>query len=154
MIRFSEALALKQNEGEGRDKQDTGHSVHEQMLHRILFNIILVIRQKAETIKKLSLLLAFLGKPALIVLDEPYDSLDEAGRAAMDALIEEYRCLYRTGFLMSSHAGNGHVEPPYMGSSVCLVLFGILYVGVLGSFLILLSGSFLVTALLLFKRGY
>jgi hypothetical protein len=37
---------------------------------------------------------------------------------------------------------------------LCLVLFGILYVGVLGSFLILLSGLFFLTALVLFKRGY
>lgn len=37
---------------------------------------------------------------------------------------------------------------------LCLVLFGILYVGVLGSFLIVLSGFFLMTALVLFKWGY
>jgi|SRR5579872_900758 len=53
--------------------------------------------------KKMSLLLAFLGRPALIALDEPYVALDDAGRSAADALIEEYRYLYRTGFLISSH---------------------------------------------------
>lgn len=37
---------------------------------------------------------------------------------------------------------------------LCLVLFGILYVGVLGGFLIVLSGSLLMTALVLFKWGY
>ena len=37
---------------------------------------------------------------------------------------------------------------------LCLVLFGILYIGVLGSFLMMVSGIFLVTALVLFRWGY
>jgi hypothetical protein len=37
---------------------------------------------------------------------------------------------------------------------LCLVLFGILYVSVLGDLLIVMSGLFLATAFLLFRWGY
>jgi hypothetical protein len=37
---------------------------------------------------------------------------------------------------------------------LCLVLFGILYAGVLGGFLMGVSGLFILTAMALFVRGY
>jgi ABC-2 type transport system ATP-binding protein len=53
--------------------------------------------------KKLALLLAFLSNPAWILLDEPLITLDDAGMAALIALIREYHQDYGTGFLLSSH---------------------------------------------------
>ena len=53
--------------------------------------------------KKLALLLAFLGRPAWITLDEPLITLDEPGLAGLLALITQYRHQYDTGFLLSSH---------------------------------------------------
>jgi ABC-2 type transport system ATP-binding protein len=53
--------------------------------------------------KKISLVLAFLGEPALIVLDEPFTTLDEPGARELSTLIEEYHRLYGTAFLLSSH---------------------------------------------------
>ena len=53
--------------------------------------------------KKVSLLLALLGRPALVALDEPFITLDEAGIIALQALIGEYHRLYGTAFLLSSH---------------------------------------------------
>lgn len=53
--------------------------------------------------KKLALLLAFLGRPALITLDEPFITLDATGLAGLNSLIREYRDTYGTGFLLSSH---------------------------------------------------
>jgi len=54
-------------------------------------------------VKKLSLVLAFLGRPALITLDEPLITLDEPGAAGLTSLIREYAGIYNTGFLLSSH---------------------------------------------------
>jgi ABC-2 type transport system ATP-binding protein len=53
--------------------------------------------------KKLALLLAFLGRPNWIMLDEPLITLDEPGLAGLLALITEYRDLYGTAFFISSH---------------------------------------------------
>jgi ABC-2 type transport system ATP-binding protein len=53
--------------------------------------------------KKLALLLAFLGRPGWITLDEPLITLDEAGLAGLFILIREYHDQYDTGFLLSSH---------------------------------------------------
>ena len=54
-------------------------------------------------IKKLSLLLAFLGRPAWVMLDEPLITLDETGLKGLIDLIREYRDRYSTSFLLSSH---------------------------------------------------
>jgi len=54
-------------------------------------------------IKKLALLLAFLGRPAWITLDEPLITLDESGLTGLLALICEYHDQYGTGSLLSSH---------------------------------------------------
>lgn len=53
--------------------------------------------------KKLSLCLAFLGKPALILLDEPLITLDSAALRAVCDLIRQRHRDDGTSFLMSSH---------------------------------------------------
>ena len=53
--------------------------------------------------KKISLVLALLGRPALVLLDEPFSTLDQEGTTALYALMTEYHRLYNTGFLVSSH---------------------------------------------------
>ena len=53
--------------------------------------------------KKLSLLLAFLGKPALILLDEPLTTLDDSGRTVLNEFIKGYQQDLGTSFLISSH---------------------------------------------------
>ena len=53
--------------------------------------------------KKISLLLALLGRPALIVLDEPFITLDEPGSNELSILINEYHRQHGTSFLLSSH---------------------------------------------------
>jgi ABC-2 type transport system ATP-binding protein len=57
--------------------------------------------------KKISLMLALLGRPALIVLDEPFITLDDAGSRELAVLINEYHRLYGTAFLLSSHQEMG-----------------------------------------------
>jgi ABC-2 type transport system ATP-binding protein len=57
--------------------------------------------------KKLSLLLAFLGKPALILLDEPLTTLDDSGRTVLNEFITGYRQDLGTSFLISSHQDIG-----------------------------------------------
>jgi ABC-2 type transport system ATP-binding protein len=53
-------------------------------------------------VKKVSLLLAFLGDPSLIILDEPLITIDREAREVLFELIKEY---HRRGvtFLLSSH---------------------------------------------------
>ncbi|MDQ4141120.1 MAG: ABC transporter ATP-binding protein [Bacteroidota bacterium] len=54
-------------------------------------------------LKKLSILLAFLGNPALIILDEPLITLDAAAIATVNQLILEYYQKQEISFLLSSH---------------------------------------------------
>jgi ABC-2 type transport system ATP-binding protein len=53
--------------------------------------------------KKISLLLAFMGRPALITLDEPLVTLDASGGAALLDLVRERYHREGTGFILSSH---------------------------------------------------
>jgi ABC-2 type transport system ATP-binding protein len=53
--------------------------------------------------KKLSLLLAFLGRPGWVLLDEPLITLDDIGTTALIDLIGDLRRNYGTSFLLSSH---------------------------------------------------
>ncbi|MCF0063569.1 ATP-binding cassette domain-containing protein [Dyadobacter chenwenxiniae] len=53
-------------------------------------------------VKKVSLAVSFLGKPSVIILDEPLITIDREARAALFALIREYRADGAT-FLLSSH---------------------------------------------------
>jgi ABC-2 type transport system ATP-binding protein len=54
-------------------------------------------------VKRLSLLLAFIGNVPLILLDEPLATLDAEAVHALPDLIAEYRKEYGTGFIFSSH---------------------------------------------------
>lgn len=54
-------------------------------------------------IKKLSLLLAFIGKPSLVLLDEPLATLDEASVHMLPDLINAYHKEFKTCFIFSSH---------------------------------------------------
>lgn len=54
------------------------------------------------TIKKLSLLLAFIGNPSLILLDEPLATLDAGSALLLPQLISEYQDL-GVSFVFSSH---------------------------------------------------
>ncbi len=53
--------------------------------------------------KKLSLILAFIGEPKIILLDEPLITLDTATVDLVYALILKYQAAYNTSFLISSH---------------------------------------------------
>ena len=54
-------------------------------------------------IKKLSLLLAFIGRPSLILLDEPLSTLDDSALHHMPELISAYHKEFGTCFIFSSH---------------------------------------------------
>lgn len=54
-------------------------------------------------LKKLSLLLAFLGKPKLVLLDEPLTTLDVATAAILFDLIRQRRMEQNVSFLLTSH---------------------------------------------------
>ena len=54
-------------------------------------------------VKRLSLLLAFIGPAAWILLDEPLATLDTEAVHALPELINEYRQQYGTSFIFSSH---------------------------------------------------
>jgi ABC-2 type transport system ATP-binding protein len=54
-------------------------------------------------LKKLSLVLAFIGKPRLVLLDEPLITLDSQSVQVLYQWIVEKRTQEGTGFLLSSH---------------------------------------------------
>lgn len=54
-------------------------------------------------IKKVSLAIAFLGAPRLIILDEPLITLDEFARKILFELMDEYITTYKSIILLSSH---------------------------------------------------
>lgn len=54
-------------------------------------------------LKKLSLILAFVGKPKVILLDEPLVTLDAASIPRVYNLIKEYHEKFGTTFLLTSH---------------------------------------------------
>lgn len=54
-------------------------------------------------VKRLSLLLAFIGQVAWIILDEPLATLDVEATHALPDLIQEYQQQYGTNFIFSSH---------------------------------------------------
>jgi ABC-2 type transport system ATP-binding protein len=55
------------------------------------------------TIKKLSLVLAFIGNPPLILLDEPFATLDAEAAILLGELISEYQQDLGVSFIFSSH---------------------------------------------------
>ncbi|MGK7395497.1 MAG: ABC transporter ATP-binding protein [Candidatus Cyclobacteriaceae bacterium M3_2C_046] len=54
-------------------------------------------------LKKSSLLLAFLGQPQLVVLDEPFTTIDHQTVHQLMQLIGQYHDQFQTTFLISSH---------------------------------------------------
>jgi ABC-2 type transport system ATP-binding protein len=54
-------------------------------------------------VKRLSILLAFIGHVPLILLDEPLSTLDAEAVHTIPDLISEYRQQYGTSFIFSSH---------------------------------------------------
>jgi len=54
-------------------------------------------------LKRLSLLLAFIGRPRMIILDEPYNSLDDEARSMLNTLIAMHRQKEEISFLLASH---------------------------------------------------
>jgi len=70
-------------------------------MHRILS--LPIGTYSSGMIKKLSLLLAFIGKPSLVLLDEPLATLDEGSVHIMPGLINAYHKEFKTCFIFSSH---------------------------------------------------
>jgi ABC-2 type transport system ATP-binding protein len=54
-------------------------------------------------VKRLSLLLAFVGHVPMIMLDEPFATLDAEGIEALPGLINDYHSRYNCSFIFSSH---------------------------------------------------
>ena len=54
-------------------------------------------------LKRLSLLMAFIGKPSLVLLDEPLLTLDTGIAGILPQLMSEYFLQNGTGFIYSSH---------------------------------------------------
>lgn len=54
-------------------------------------------------VKRLSLLLAFIGHAPIIMLDEPFATLDAEGINALPGLITDYHVRYGCSFIFSSH---------------------------------------------------
>jgi ABC-2 type transport system ATP-binding protein len=85
-----------------------GASAIQQQSLADVFGIAAYYEKPCEThssgmLKKVSLALAFLGTPELIILDEPLITLDEAARTILLQLMEERVAKEGVTFLVSSH---------------------------------------------------
>jgi ABC-2 type transport system ATP-binding protein len=65
-------------------------------------------------LKKVSLAMAFIGTPSLIILDEPLITIDKETRGLLYDLIRE-KALKSTGFLLSSHQAFTREDLPVRG---------------------------------------
>jgi len=83
------------------DSSQTDMLIHFFRMHRFLSKPIGTY--SSGMIKKLSLLLAFMGRPSLILLDEPLSTLDEGTTHQMPELINAYHKEFGTCFIFSSH---------------------------------------------------
>jgi ABC-2 type transport system ATP-binding protein len=68
--------------------------------------------------KKLSLLMAFLGNPKLIILDEPLITLDSQAKMILFDLILEKLKTQKITFLISSHQSINESELPVRSASI------------------------------------
>jgi len=64
-------------------------------------------------LKKTGLLLAFLGKLGIILLDEPFTAIDHQSVDNLIELIKEYQISHKTTFLVTSHIDSGHYHLPF-----------------------------------------
>jgi ABC-2 type transport system ATP-binding protein len=71
-------------------------------------------------LKKLSLAIAFLGSPKLIILDEPLITLDESAQTTLVGLIDEYIREYEATVLLSSHQSPENVNI-HIDQSFCIM---------------------------------
>lgn len=62
-----------------------------------------IVSYSSGMLKKLSLLLSFLGRPKLICLDEPMITLDRSSILKLSKLIIDYNTNKGTSFIISSH---------------------------------------------------
>lgn len=85
-------------------KAPTGQA--EQLIEKINIGDFMdhpIANYSSGMIKKLSLVLAFIGNPKWILLDEPLNTLDRTSRELLFRLIRQYHTQFNTGFLISSH---------------------------------------------------
>jgi ABC-2 type transport system ATP-binding protein len=92
----------------GSVRFEEGASAAQQQFLVDSFGIAAYYEKPCEThssgmLKKVSLALAFLGAPELIILDEPLITLDEAARNILLHLIEDRITREGVTFLLSSH---------------------------------------------------
>ena len=64
-------------------------------------------------LKKTGLMLTFLGKPSIILLDEPFTAIDHQSVDNLIELINEYQSTYKVTFLVTSHIDSGHYHLPF-----------------------------------------
>jgi ABC-2 type transport system ATP-binding protein len=64
-------------------------------------------------LKKTGLLLAFLGKASVILLDEPFTAIDHKSVDNLIELIHKYQTSYNVTFLVTSHIDSGHYHLPF-----------------------------------------
>lgn len=73
-----------------------------------IFNCISFIHEKTKTYslgmkQKLGLMIAFINKPSLVLLDEPFNALDTNSEEMLISFINQYR-LQKNSFIIVSHS--------------------------------------------------
>ncbi|MDW3195517.1 MAG: ATP-binding cassette domain-containing protein [Cytophagales bacterium] len=76
-----------------------------------------ILGYSSGMLKKLSLILAFIGSPKLIILDEPMNALDTEAVQLLEPFIAQYQ-LAGSSFLITSHQDFHWVQHPYATLSI------------------------------------
>jgi len=89
------------------DIRKSSSSQTDQLIERLGFGQFLstpIGTYSSGMIKRLSLLLAFIGHTKLILLDEPLATLDDDAAILLPKLMMEYQTAYGISFIFSSHS--------------------------------------------------
>jgi ABC-2 type transport system ATP-binding protein len=97
-----------------------GATIHQQKILVDILGISSFYTNPCETyssgmLKKLSLAMAFLGRPKIIILDEPLITLDEQSKTSLFQLMQQAQATHETIFLMSSHQALENMDIPLAG---------------------------------------
>jgi len=107
-ISIKEAPVEYRRVGKARDASKEQISNLQEKLGTKLYENQPLKTYSSGMLKKMGLLLAFLGKPSIILLDEPFTAIDHQSVDNLIDLIKTYRDSHSTTFLVTSHIDSGH----------------------------------------------
>lgn len=98
-----------------QDLRDTTHQTDQQLIQKLgidTYQYQPIMSYSSGMTKKLSLVLAFIGSPKLIILDEPLNALDQTATELIEPIIAQYAAA-GSSIIMTSHQDIGWKQNRY-----------------------------------------